>query len=221
MARLLFGPFEAERMTADDDVAHARGPLHIHLFTGNQTHGEVAWVLRCAAPMLGLGHHRLTHHAVNIAIGTTRGESDASYEQLRIELPELLPRVSKLLWIDNDAVVRDDVASLMQGLFVGEDASCSTAAVLRPISVRAGTRLTGDQLRYLGLTRTTLRSSFFNAGVLGLNLVEWHRHSIAEAVRGMQRRLRDELKHTLPGSGHLSADPAGRMIGIGLRAREP
>ena len=114
----------------------------------------------------------------------TRGKrAGAATNYLRFYLPELLPRVDKVVWIDADGLVFGDVGQLAERALVGEHARSPIAAVLRPQkTVTAATGLLAAQLQLLGLSGVSPSSPVFNAGLLVLGLAQWREEHVTLQV---------------------------------------
>ena len=114
----------------------------------------------------------------------TRGKrAGAATNYLRFYLPELLPRVDKVVWIDADGLVFGDVGQLAEHALVGEHARSRVAAVLRPQkTVTAATGLLAAQLQLLGLSGVSPSAPVFNAGLLVLGLAQWREEHVTLQV---------------------------------------
>jgi hypothetical protein len=114
----------------------------------------------------------------------TRGKrAGTATNYLRFYLPELLPRVAKVVWIDADGLVFGDVGQLAERALVGEHARSPIAAVLRPQKmITAATGLLAAQLQLLGLSGVSPSAPVFNAGLLVLGLAQWREEHVTLQV---------------------------------------
>ena len=107
----------------------------------------------------------------------TEGFGTRAYDHIspvcyfRLLLPELLPSgVEKVLYLDCDLIIRDDLSSLWE-----TDVSATAFAAAHELDSPAVKARLVDGVRFhreLGLTRDRAR---FNSGVLVLNLAQWRR----------------------------------------------
>ena len=114
----------------------------------------------------------------------TRGKrAGAATNYLRFYLPELLPRVAKVVWVDADGLVFGDIGQLLERALIGEHARSPIAAVLRPKkTVTLATGLLAAQLQLLGLSGVSPSAPVFNAGLLVLGLAQWREEHVTQQV---------------------------------------
>ena len=128
---------------------------------------------------------------------------------VRFYLPQLLPHVDTVLWIDADGLVLGDVSHLTSTLFTGEHAESAVAAVERPgKELGKATGLNEKDLRALGLSRVGLSDSVFNAGFLGLNLRAWRKQDTTSRVERLVVKLGQRGFKGFPG---ISTKEAGAV----------
>ena len=103
--------------------------------------------------------------------------SHATY--LRLVLPDLLPELEKIIYIDCDICVLGDLAELYDFDFDGKGVM-AVAVKCRP-----------EHVRNLGIDS----GHYFNAGVLVFSPARWHRERIAERFRRCFEESADKLKY--------------------------
>ncbi len=107
----------------------------------------------------------------------------------RLLLPELLPAdVEKVLYLDCDLVIRDDLSSLWE-----TDVAATAFAAAPEFSTPAMKARLTDGVRFhreLGLKRDRAR---FNSGVLVMNLAHWRRSQLALRAFTYLRVLGDDV----------------------------
>ncbi|MGH8528229.1 MAG: glycosyltransferase family 8 protein [Nevskiales bacterium] len=89
----------------------------------------------------------------------------------RVLLPELLPQLDRVLYLDADMIVADRLDAIWE-LDLGDHA---LAAVTNPLYPEMSTAFLGE----LGLPSI---DNYFNSGMLLLNLTEWRRQNIVTAI---------------------------------------
>lgn len=113
----------------------------------------------------------------------TRRMTSATYA--RLALPELLPDLRKVIWLDADVVVAADLDRLWHTDLDGHD----VLAVQDPCVPHVSSRYGVQRWRELGLPA---RAKYFNAGVMVLNLERWRVDGIATRVRAYLGDHHDE-----------------------------
>ena len=103
--------------------------------------------------------------------------SHATY--LRLVLPDLLPELEKIIYIDCDVCVLGDLAELHDLDFDGKGVM-AVAVKCRP-----------EHARRLGMDA----GHYFNAGVLVFSPARWHRERIADRFRQCFSEAADKLKY--------------------------
>ena len=117
----------------------------------------------------------------------------------RFHLPRLLPRhVRKVLWLDADVLVLDDVASLIDSAFHGDACTKAVAAVARRKPLLKALNLSKADAAAAGL-RLEPHAVLFNAGVLLLNLDEWRRRELTTRLGALATRLSAQGYQGMPG----------------------
>mmetsp|Transcript_27077 Transcript_27077/g.91183 ORF Transcript_27077/g.91183 Transcript_27077/m.91183 type:complete len:429 (+) Transcript_27077:105-1391(+) len=181
-------------------IDHAENPhlLHIHIYSDCRS----APTLKEQIQSFWCGYESrgaiLTLHEINAArfALTKRGCPQncargifANY--LRFYLPELLPNVDKILWVDADGLVLGDVVPFMRGLFAGTMAQRSLAAVLRLNKhLMQSTGLTLPALARAGLHGVQHDDPSFNAGLVALNLREWRAKDLTRRIEIVVMQLK-------------------------------
>ncbi len=133
--------------------------------------------------LIGAQGATLTTHAVQAdAIeGLPRLTEVTITMWLRALLPALLPHHSRVLYIDCDTLVVDDLSALW-----ATDLSTAAVGAVRNI-LPAGAR---DYPLSIGVPV----DAYFNSGVLLINLDYWRAHGVTEALLAYGRRRAGELK---------------------------
>lgn len=107
----------------------------------------------------------------------------------RLLLPELLPDIGRLLYLDCDVVVCDDISALhdlpMQG--------CSLLAAIEHDGRGRPTRLR-PQLRHGATLRIASSAPVYNVGVLLLDLAAWRRTRLAHRVFHYLREAGEDVR---------------------------
>eukprot|EP00614_Pseudopedinella_elastica_P016594 CAMPEP_0172645502 /NCGR_PEP_ID=MMETSP1068-20121228/239760_1 /TAXON_ID=35684 /ORGANISM="Pseudopedinella elastica, Strain CCMP716" /LENGTH=566 /DNA_ID=CAMNT_0013459739 /DNA_START=415 /DNA_END=2115 /DNA_ORIENTATION=- len=113
---------------------------------------------------------------------------------IRFYMPELLPDVDKVMWLDADVIVTGDIHALLESLFNGHYQKAALAAVPRKGKMLlSSTRLKIEQLSTMGLNRDPqewAKTTVFNAGICVLNLQVWRREGYTAEVERVVLELR-------------------------------
>ncbi|ACL60704.1 glycosyltransferase family 8 protein [Methylobacterium nodulans] len=145
--------------------AGPRQPLDVHIFYAE---ADPACMARIAALFADQDRHGC--HFQKISLDRFEGfpVSDAisAGTYARLLLPYLMPRRAKVLYLDADLIVLDDVAPLWRT----ELGAAPVAAVRDPFC---------DNRPAIGFSPD---EPYFNAGVLLMNLAVWRREGLAERV---------------------------------------
>ncbi|MBY0299227.1 MAG: hypothetical protein K2X71_24860 [Methylobacterium sp.] len=153
-------------------------PLDVHIFYAET---DPACMARIAALFEGQDRHFCHFQKISLARfeGFPVSEAFSAGIYARLLLPYLMPRREKVLYLDADLIVLDDVAPLWR-LDIREHAA---AAIRDPFcDSRAAIGFAPDE-------------PYFNSGVLLMNLEAWRRDGIAEAVAGEIARLGPRLTY--------------------------
>lgn len=103
----------------------------------------------------------------------------------RLALPQLLPDVRKLIWLDADVLVDADLDQLWHSDVEGDDLLAVQDPCVPHVSSRYGIR----RWRELGLPE---QAKYFNAGVMLLNLERWRANDVCQRVYAYLRDHHDE-----------------------------
>ena len=104
----------------------------------------------------------------------------------RLLLPDLLPDLAKVIWLDCDIVVAADLGRLWDVDLDGRAALAVQDMVVPVVSSRLGIR----SFRALGLPA---EAKYFNAGVMVLDLDRWRREDVAGRAVAYLRAHHDEV----------------------------
>jgi lipopolysaccharide biosynthesis glycosyltransferase len=158
-------------------------------------HGLQAPVWDRLAKSLPEGRARWNRIDVDTTGLRTEGFGTRAYDHIspvcyfRLLLPELLPDdVEKVLYLDCDLVIREDLSSLWE-----TDISVTAFAAAHELQSPAVKARLVDGIRFhreLGLTRDRAR---FNSGVLLMNLAHWRRSQLALRAFTYLRVLGDDV----------------------------
>ena len=149
--------------------------ITIHFFCRSDPIGERG---RLVARNLGL---RLNVHPVQDKFFLLKNTSEsAAMNLVRFYLPELLPSVSKVLWLDVDVIINSDVVGLMKTLFVKENIFVPVAAVPRNKELRHFSAYLASHI-----SDEALSGDAFNAGIFALNLRVWRARNITKKVESV------------------------------------
>jgi len=162
--------------------------LRAHVMLLEQTSAAAVASAQKRSQQAGFG---LSFHLVRAADHKLLRESTSTAEamnMIRFYLPNLLPKVDKVLWVDVDLIVRCDVRSLLQKTFLGEFSNAGLAAVQRRSTVAkkipnltdvAVLRRIGSHIKGVWQLANT---SWFNAGVAVFNLHVWRNEGIVTDI---------------------------------------
>jgi lipopolysaccharide biosynthesis glycosyltransferase len=100
----------------------------------------------------------------------------------RLLLPELLPEVNKVLYLDSDILVVGSLTGLWKTDLAGQAAAAVIDYAL------------GDDVHKYNITEYKLKNGYYNAGVLLLNLTYWRKNAIG--IKLMTALCRNESKYT-------------------------
>lgn len=188
-------------------LSHTRSPhaIKIHLLVDRDTVRLVQQVLDCLGTSVSARFE--VHQVKTAAYSLLRGGSkDAVANLVRFYLPQLLPRVDKVLWVDADGLVMGDVYALMSTVFEGAHTSSAIASVERPgKTLKASTGLGPRELTRLALWNVKPNDAVFNAGFIALNLRIWREETTTERVEQLVRKLRTIGFRGFPGISTKSA----------------
>ena len=128
----------------------------------------------------------------------------------RLLLPERLVNSDRILYIDTDTLIRSQVSDLVEVDMQGKSLAAAR-------NLRAPWLASDDGLRawsYLDLDPTL---SYFNAGVLLMDAVQWRSESIADGVLSLARRLSRENLLPMADQDALNGYFAGRWTELDYR----
>ena len=113
---------------------------------------------------------------------------DADFSNMvRFYISDLFPYSTSILWADADVIFKDDVVSLMDSLFQGNQSTNILAGHYRQHKkfVKA-VSIPPDVLKVLGLNKNTIRSKgIINAGVTFFNAPEWRKRNLSSELERM------------------------------------
>lgn len=152
--------------------ASNRDVIHLHVLDTGLTQETRHWITQQFAPRLA----SLTFHRIDsdfLATFPVNFHPASAYA--RFALPELLPEVSKILYVDSDLIVLESLSKLFNADLDGKP----LAAVPDVVSHFRGSAV--PYLESLGLPEYAV---YFNSGVMILDLEQWRRDEIVESLRG-------------------------------------
>jgi len=194
------GTFAAIASAVDQSATPRR--LHFHVFAdcrsfvklereasrfwcGYSARGATLSLYQLDASLFDLASHGCPHHCIRGVFA----------EQLRLYLPDLLPKVDKALWVDADSLVLGDAAALLRGTFIGVHANRSMAGVIRAKTIGRMMGLTNAsvplllQLQLAGVARLPSFGPSMNGGLMALNLRRWRANNLTGRIRDLIPRL--------------------------------
>ena len=186
----------------------------IHLFLPDRAVlEEVSSTLSCTTADLGLkfGASVQMYEIESQKFRLLHNRSkDATSNLLRFYLPELLPGVEKVLWVDSDGLVLGDVRTLVSTLFIGEHKNTPIAAVERPGKhLGSATGMNEADLSALGLSGVSTKDTVFNAGFIALNLNVWREQRLTLQIERLVDQLSSRGFQGFPGISTVDHDTSG------------
>lgn len=155
--------------------------LHVHVLTLAAERVPVESALRCAG-LLDAGA-TLSFVALDDGAGGAAGA--------RFELATLLPSVEKAMWVDTDALLLADAATIVNSAFRREAGRAAIAVVRRPgRSIQAAFGLSSSALQGLGLAAVPPGADAFHTRTFIANLVQWRATSFGERLSELDAKLR-------------------------------
>ena len=195
-------------------LSHAADPhrLSFHVFVGKGEENHVSDALRCA--LVDWQHFDLTITAppeemVDLPIkirypGKSERRLRSSFNYVRFFLHLLLPQVNKVLYLDTDVIVLDDIANLYDAHLVPDQSSVLAACARNQLMSKWINFTDPDVIN----ARIDPTIQTFNAGVLLIRLDIWRAQHLTDKIRFWMTR-----NHERPIYEHGSQPPLLLSVG--------
>lgn len=164
--------------------AHAGERLCVHIVDTGLAHRTRQ---RLSALAEGTPHRAVLHVVRKEFFSGFPTDHHAASTYARLALPDLLPALDRVLYIDADVVVLDSVSQLWHTDLEGRPAAAAKDAM----AIFGGTAV--DYWRSIGLHAN---STYFNAGVLLMNLELWRSQQTVKEVRSWIAEHNAVMKHS-------------------------
>lgn len=165
----------------DSVLFQAEGRAHVHFLHGPDLPRASGELLR---DVVGAGGGRIRFHEISPSglAGLPVVEQFTEAMWYRIFLPELLPNVDRVLYLDSDTIVADSLAPLWE-LDVGNNYLGAVTNIFQPNHLQRPAEL--------GLSGPEV---YFNSGVLLMNLDQMRRDGCTAGLRDYARAHARELE---------------------------